>query len=53
MAEWALALLNMAYILSFSRDFEKIRVDLRVNPLVGHLDQSPIWRSESDLSGTP
>ncbi|CAD5221984.1 unnamed protein product [Bursaphelenchus xylophilus] len=51
LAEWILALLNMAFILSFSRDFEKIRVDLRVNPLVGHLDQSPIWRSESDLTG--
>ncbi|CAD5216012.1 unnamed protein product [Bursaphelenchus okinawaensis] len=49
-AEWTLALMNMAFILSFSRDFEKIRVDLRVNPLVGHLDQSPIWRSESDLA---
>uniref|UniRef100_A0A183CBA9 DNA damage-regulated autophagy modulator protein 2 n=1 Tax=Globodera pallida TaxID=36090 RepID=A0A183CBA9_GLOPA len=42
-AEWTLALLKMAFLLSYSREFEKIRVELGVQPLVSHLDQSPIW----------
>jgi hypothetical protein len=42
LAEWTLAVLNMCFILSYSRDFEKIRVELGVQPLVAHLDQSPL-----------
>jgi len=50
LAEWLLACLNMCFILSFSREFEKIRVQLGVQPLVSHLDQSPLWHSINDLS---
>uniref|UniRef100_A0A1I7XXX6 DNA damage-regulated autophagy modulator protein 2 n=1 Tax=Steinernema glaseri TaxID=37863 RepID=A0A1I7XXX6_9BILA len=49
-AEWALAIVNMLYILSYSRDFEKIRVQLRVQPLVFHLGQSPLYNSLEDLT---
>uniref|UniRef100_A0A914HBG4 CWH43-like N-terminal domain-containing protein n=1 Tax=Globodera rostochiensis TaxID=31243 RepID=A0A914HBG4_GLORO len=52
-AEWTLALLKMAFLLSYSREFEKIRVELGVQPLVSHLDQSPIWQSVIDLSSSP
>uniref|UniRef100_A0A914ZEG8 DNA damage-regulated autophagy modulator protein 1 n=1 Tax=Parascaris univalens TaxID=6257 RepID=A0A914ZEG8_PARUN len=49
MAEWLLAVCNVAFLLSYSRDFEKIQVELGVQPLVAHLDQSPLWRSAADL----
>ncbi|KAM3727059.1 DNA damage-regulated autophagy modulator protein [Dirofilaria immitis] len=49
-AEWCLAVCNVLFILSFSRDFEKLRVELNVQPLVSHLDNSPLWRSATDLS---
>ncbi|KAI6177376.1 hypothetical protein M3Y97_00900300 [Aphelenchoides bicaudatus] len=48
-AEWTLAVINVLFFLSYSRDFEKIQVKLTVNPLVGHLDMSPQWSSESNL----
>jgi len=48
-AEWCLAIINTLYLLSYSRDFETIQVKLSVNPLVGHLDQSPDWNSESNF----
>ena len=44
-AEWVLVGLNGAFLLSYSRDFEKLRVDIEVHPLVSHLDESPIARS--------
>ncbi|VDM50273.1 unnamed protein product [Toxocara canis] len=50
MAEWLLAICNVGFLLSYSRDFEKIQVELGVQPLVAHLDQSPLWRSIADLS---
>ncbi|VDO09093.1 unnamed protein product [Brugia timori] len=40
----------MNFLCSFSRDFEKLRVELTVQPLVSHLDHSPLWRSATDLS---
>uniref|UniRef100_A0A915PM41 CWH43-like N-terminal domain-containing protein n=1 Tax=Setaria digitata TaxID=48799 RepID=A0A915PM41_9BILA len=49
-AEWCLAVFNVLFILSFSRDFEKLRVELSVQPLVSHLDHSPLWHSTTDLS---
>jgi len=52
-AEWSLAVLHMCFLLSFSREFEKIRVQLGVQPLVSHLDQSPLWTSVADLSSSP
>uniref|UniRef100_A0A7E4VEM6 DNA damage-regulated autophagy modulator protein 2 n=1 Tax=Panagrellus redivivus TaxID=6233 RepID=A0A7E4VEM6_PANRE len=52
-AEWTLAFINMAYFLSYSREFEKIHCDLRVQPLVGHLDHSPTWGSITSFSATP
>ncbi|KAL3095332.1 hypothetical protein niasHS_007431 [Heterodera schachtii] len=52
-AEWTLALLKMTFLLSFQRDFEKIRVQMLVQPLVSNLDNSPIWHSILDLSPTP
>ncbi|KAE9556167.1 hypothetical protein FO519_000655 [Halicephalobus sp. NKZ332] len=52
-AEWLLALTNMSFFLSFSREFEKIRVELRVQPLVTHLDHSPVWSSTESLPGSP
>uniref|UniRef100_A0A914DAB2 DNA damage-regulated autophagy modulator protein 2 n=1 Tax=Acrobeloides nanus TaxID=290746 RepID=A0A914DAB2_9BILA len=52
-AEWLMAALHVGFLLSYSRDFEKIRVEMGVQPLVAHLDQSPIWRSLSDLSTSP
>jgi hypothetical protein len=48
-AEWGLAIFHMLFILTFSRDFEKIRCELTVVPLVGHLDQSPVWSSQDSL----
>ncbi|VDM22680.1 unnamed protein product [Wuchereria bancrofti] len=39
----------MNFLCSFSRDFEKLRVELTVQPLVSHLDHSPLWRSATDL----
>jgi len=52
-AEWTLAILHMVYLLSFSREFEKIRVQLGVQPLVSHLDQSPLWQSIESLAPSP
>lgn len=52
-AEWSLAILHMGFLLSFSREFEKIRVQLGVQPLVSHLDQSPLWNSIADLTASP
>ncbi|KAI1731977.1 frag1/DRAM/Sfk1 family domain-containing protein [Ditylenchus destructor] len=52
-AEWTLAILNMCFLLSFSREFEKIRCQLGVQPLVSHLDQSPLWASVADLTSSP
>ncbi|VDK42676.1 unnamed protein product [Anisakis simplex] len=49
-SEWVLAISNFVFLLSYSRDFEKIQVELGVQPLVAHLDQSPLWRSATDLS---
>jgi len=40
----------MAFLLSYSREFEKIRVEFGVQPLVTHLDQSPAWQSTNDLT---
>uniref|UniRef100_A0A0N5ADD3 DNA damage-regulated autophagy modulator protein 2 n=1 Tax=Syphacia muris TaxID=451379 RepID=A0A0N5ADD3_9BILA len=48
--EWFLAVANTIFFLSYSRDFEKIVVELRVSPLVSHLDHSPLWQSTSDLT---
>jgi hypothetical protein len=52
-AEWTLALINMLFFLSYSRDFEKIRVEMKVQPLVAHLDHSPTWGSFASLSASP
>jgi len=53
-AEWVLVACNAAFLLSYSRDFEKIRVDVGVQPLVTHLDESPILQSLQDsISGAP
>ncbi|KAI6216031.1 hypothetical protein M3Y94_00455600 [Aphelenchoides besseyi] len=52
-AEWTLAIMHTLFLLSFSRDFEKIRCEFNVLPLVNHLDSSPIWGSETDLQGQP
>ncbi|KAH7732150.1 Frag1/DRAM/Sfk1 [Aphelenchoides avenae] len=52
-AEWTCAILNVCFLLSYSRDFEKIRVQLGVQPLVAHLDQSPMWPSTADLTASP
>ncbi|CAJ0584161.1 unnamed protein product, partial [Mesorhabditis spiculigera] len=49
-AEWMMAAGHIAFILSFSREFEKIRATLKVESLVVHLDNSPLWRSTEDLS---
>ncbi|VDK75712.1 unnamed protein product [Litomosoides sigmodontis] len=49
-AEWCLAVCNVLFILSFSRDFEKLRVELSVELLVSHLSHSPLWRSAADLT---
>lgn len=53
-AEWVLVACNAAFLLSYSRDFEKIRVDVGVQPLVTHLDESPILQSLQDsITGAP
>ncbi|VDM98629.1 unnamed protein product [Thelazia callipaeda] len=49
-AEWCLAVCCALFILSFSRDFEKLRVEINVQPLVSHLDRSPLWQSTADLN---
>lgn len=48
-----MAVINMAFFLTFSREFEKIRVELRVQSLVAHLDHSPAWNSIESLPGSP
>ncbi|CAJ0962903.1 unnamed protein product, partial [Mesorhabditis belari] len=48
-SEWLMAVAHVSYILSFSREFEKIRANLKVESLVVHLDNSPLWRSTEDL----
>ena len=53
LTEWTLAVIHMAYLLSFSREFEKIRVQLGVQPLVSHLDMSPLWHSIESLAPSP
>ncbi|GMT36773.1 hypothetical protein PFISCL1PPCAC_28070, partial [Pristionchus fissidentatus] len=40
-SEWLLAILNIAYILSFQREFEKLKVKFVSESLVSHLDTSP------------
>ncbi|KAF7639625.1 hypothetical protein Mgra_00000950 [Meloidogyne graminicola] len=40
-AEWILAILHMSFLLSFSREFEKIQVEFKVKTIVQHLDYSP------------
>lgn len=48
-AEWTLAILHMSFLLSYSREFEKIRVEFKVKTIVQHLDHSPISNSNLDL----
>ncbi|CAD6185029.1 unnamed protein product [Caenorhabditis auriculariae] len=48
-AEWSMALSIVAYILSYSRDFEKFEAKLVVERLVVHLDHSPMANSYEDL----
>uniref|UniRef100_A0A0K0FPT7 DNA damage-regulated autophagy modulator protein 2 n=1 Tax=Strongyloides venezuelensis TaxID=75913 RepID=A0A0K0FPT7_STRVS len=50
--EWLLAVIIMAYVISFSRDFESIHVKLTVEALVSHLDHEVIWASSDDLTRT-
>ncbi|KHJ98660.1 hypothetical protein OESDEN_01352 [Oesophagostomum dentatum] len=49
-AEWVTAIMHVFFIVSYSRDFEKLRVSLYVESLVTHLDHSPILRSINDLT---
>ena len=44
-----MAVMNVSFLLSYSRDFEKIRVSMNTESLVAHLDHSPIYRSQEDL----
>uniref|UniRef100_A0A914LZS8 CWH43-like N-terminal domain-containing protein n=1 Tax=Meloidogyne incognita TaxID=6306 RepID=A0A914LZS8_MELIC len=48
-AEWTLAILHMSFLLSYSREFEKIRVEFKVKTIVQHLDHSPLSNSNTDL----
>ncbi|RCN52588.1 hypothetical protein ANCCAN_01287, partial [Ancylostoma caninum] len=48
-AEWIMAISHVCFIVSYSRDFEKLRVSLYIESLVTHLDHSPILRSINDL----
>lgn len=47
-AEWTLAILQISFFLSYSREFEKIRVSMLIQPLVTHLDHSPIVSDDED-----
>ncbi|VDM74653.1 unnamed protein product, partial [Strongylus vulgaris] len=49
-AEWVMAITHVSFILSYARDFEKLRVSLYVESLVTHLDHSPILRSINNLN---
>ncbi|KAK6760565.1 hypothetical protein RB195_021866 [Necator americanus] len=49
-AEWIMAISHVFFIVSYSRDFEKLRVSLYIESLVTHLDHSPILRSFNDLA---
>uniref|UniRef100_A0A1I7WT01 DNA damage-regulated autophagy modulator protein 1 n=1 Tax=Heterorhabditis bacteriophora TaxID=37862 RepID=A0A1I7WT01_HETBA len=44
-AEWVMVILHILFIISFSRDFEKLQVTLSIESLVAHLDHSPLLRS--------
>ncbi|PAV75476.1 hypothetical protein WR25_16229 [Diploscapter pachys] len=49
--EWIMAISHILFVLSYSRDFEKIRVECSAAMLVNHLDHSPIFhRSQEELS---
>lgn len=48
-AEWIMAVAHVSFILTYARDFEKIRVSLYVESLVSHLDHSPLIRSINDM----
>lgn len=40
--EWTSALALVAYLLSYSRDLEKLRARVHADLLVAHLDDSPV-----------
>ncbi|KJH48732.1 hypothetical protein DICVIV_05126 [Dictyocaulus viviparus] len=48
-AEWITAVAHVAFILTYTRDFEKIRVTLYIESLVSHLSHSPIMPSFNDM----
>ena len=54
-AEWILAGAFGLFLLSFSRDFEKLRLGVSVEPLVQHLDETPVSlpRSPSPSRNSP
>jgi len=39
--EWVLAAALLVFLMTYSKDFEKLRVTVAVEPLVAHLDESP------------
>jgi len=39
--EWFLSFSFMVFLMTYSKDFEKIRITMAVEPLVAHLDESP------------
>ncbi|KAJ1359312.1 hypothetical protein KIN20_018005 [Parelaphostrongylus tenuis] len=49
LAEWIMAVAHVSFILTYARDFEKIRVSLYIESLVSHLDHSPLVRSLNDM----
>ncbi|KAE9413994.1 hypothetical protein Angca_006156 [Angiostrongylus cantonensis] len=48
-AEWIMAVAHVSFILTYARDFEKVRVSLYIESLVSHLDHSPLVRSLNDM----
>jgi len=50
-SEWVLALSFLVFLLTFSKDFEKLRVTVAVEPLVAHLDEMPPRAPEAEARG--
>ncbi|GMT05840.1 hypothetical protein PENTCL1PPCAC_28014, partial [Pristionchus entomophagus] len=48
-SEWLLAVLHVSYILSYQREFEKLKVKFVSEALVSHLDTSP-YSSHAELN---